>query len=51
LRRRDLTALADRLMVVQEEQLRQMSRELHEEIGQSLTAVSSYPLGAAAAGA
>jgi two-component system, NarL family, sensor histidine kinase UhpB len=40
--RRDLTALADRLMIVQEEQLRQVSRELHEEIGQSLTAVSSY---------
>ena len=43
LRRQDeLAALSARLMSVQEEQLRQLSRELHEELGQSLTAVSSY---------
>jgi len=41
-RQRELTALSDRLMFVQEEQLRQLSRELHDELGQSLTAVSSY---------
>src|SRR5690348_16473583 len=41
-RQRELAALSDRLIFVQEEQLRQLSRELHEELGQSLTAVSSY---------
>lgn len=41
-RQNDLTALSDRLISVQEEQLRRLSRELHDELGQSLTAVSSY---------
>jgi signal transduction histidine kinase len=41
-RQHDLTALSDRLIAVQEEQLRRLSRELHDELGQSLTAVSSY---------
>ncbi len=41
-RQRELTALSDRLMSVQEEQLRQLSRGLHEELGQALTAASSY---------
>jgi signal transduction histidine kinase len=43
LRRQDeLAGLSARLISVQEEQLRQLSRELHDELGQSLTAVSSY---------
>jgi signal transduction histidine kinase len=41
-RQNDLTKLSDRLISVQEEQLRRLSRELHDELGQSLTAVSSY---------
>jgi signal transduction histidine kinase len=41
-RQHDLTALSARLISVQEEQLRRLSRELHDELGQSLTAVSSY---------
>jgi signal transduction histidine kinase len=41
-RQHDLTKLSDRLISVQEEQLRRLSRELHDELGQSLTAVSSY---------
>jgi signal transduction histidine kinase len=41
-RQNDLTKLSDRLIAVQEEQLRRLSRELHDELGQSLTAVSSY---------
>src|SRR6266481_2909474 len=41
-RQDDLAALSARLISVQEEQLRRLSRELHDELGQSLTAVSSY---------
>lgn len=41
-RQHELTKLSDRLIFVQEEQLSRLSRELHDELGQSLTAVSSY---------
>jgi signal transduction histidine kinase len=41
-RHEELAALSTRLISVQEEQLHQLSRELHDELGQSLTAVSSY---------
>jgi signal transduction histidine kinase len=41
-RQNELTKLSNRLISVQEEQLRRLSRELHDELGQSLTAVSSY---------
>jgi len=41
-RQEELAALSTRLISVQEEQLRRLSRELHDELGQSLTAVSSY---------
>ena len=41
-RQDELAALSARLISVQEEQLRRLSRELHDELGQSLTAVSSY---------
>src|SRR5438552_18930508 len=41
-RQDELAALSTRLISVQEEQLRRLSRELHDELGQSLTAVSSY---------
>jgi signal transduction histidine kinase len=41
-RQTELAALSARLMSVQEEQLKSLSRELHDELGQSLTAVSSY---------
>ncbi len=41
-RHEELAALSSRLISVQEEQLHQLSRELHDELGQSLTAVSSY---------
>ena len=41
-RQEELAALSMRLISAQEEQLRRLSRELHDELGQSLTAVSSY---------
>jgi signal transduction histidine kinase len=41
-RQDELAALSTRLISAQEEQLHRLSRELHDELGQSLTAVSSY---------
>jgi signal transduction histidine kinase len=38
----ELTALSTRLMSMQEETYRRLSRELHDELGQSLTAVNAY---------
>jgi signal transduction histidine kinase len=41
-RQDELTALSGRLMSVQEEEHRRLARELHDEFGQTLTAVNSH---------
>jgi signal transduction histidine kinase len=41
-RQRELTDLSTRLMAVQEEERRRLARDLHDEFGQSLTAVNAH---------
>jgi two-component system sensor histidine kinase UhpB len=41
-RQRELTDLSARLMAVQEDERRRLARDLHDEFGQSLTAVNAY---------
>jgi len=41
-RQRELTDLSSRLMAVQEDERRRLARDLHDEFGQSLTAVNAH---------